>query len=213
MVHRIQHVVDCKEERNHPFEYDENGVRDALRLLRKREPWLTFPAEAEGIPHTIFVALEGVIAFLFAIDYVLNASYQKRSRDYLLGVWGIIDLIAILPFFVVLANYVGMLGEGELPQWVVFIQGLRILRAIKLFRVVSDTRTENSLGEVIEGNTLHRDMLFGFLAVFSTVAIMEIFGWTNDRHLFWVYIGLLSAVTVGNSDTVVGKVRFREISS
>lgn len=162
----------------------------------KREPWFTFPEEAEGIPHTIFVALEGVIAFLFAIDYVLNASYQKRSRDYLLGIWGIIDLIAILPFFVVLATYVGLLGEGELPQWVVFIQGLRILRAIKLFRVVSDTRTENSLGEVIEGNTFHRDMLFGILAVFSMVAIMEIFGWANDRHLLWVYIGLLSAVTV-----------------
>ncbi len=161
-----------------------------------REPWFTFPEEAEGIPHTIFVALEGVIALLFAIDYVLNASFQKRSRDYLLGIWGIIDLVAILPFFVVLADFVGLLGEGELPEWVVFVQGLRILRAIKLFRVVSDTRTENSLGEVIEGNTFHRDMLFGFLAVFATVAIMEIFEWTNDRHLFWVYIGLLSAVTV-----------------
>ena len=161
-----------------------------------REPWFTFPEEAKGIPHTIFVVLEGVVAFLFAIDYVLNAVYQKRSRDYLLGIWGIIDLIAILPFFIVLANYVGFLGEGELPQWVVFIQGLRILRAIKLFRVVSDTRTENALGEVIEGNTFHRDILFGLLAVFSTVAIMEIFGWTNDRHLFWIYIGILSAVTV-----------------
>lgn len=162
----------------------------------KREPWFTFPEEAKGIPHTIFVALEGVIALLFAIDYVLNASFQKRSRDYLLGIWGIIDLVAILPFFVVLADFVGLLGEGELPEWVVFVQGLRILRAIKLFRVVSDTRTENALGEVIEGNTFHSDILFGFLAVFSTVAIMEIFGWTNDRHLFWVYIGLLSTVTV-----------------
>ena len=161
-----------------------------------REPWFTLPEEAEDTTHTVFVVLEGIIAGLFAIDYFLNAIFQKRSRDYLFGIWGIIDLIAILPFFIVLANYAGMLGEGELPDWVVFIQGLRILRAIKLFRVVSDTGTENALGEVIEGNTFHRDILFGFLAVFSLVAFMEIFGWTNDRHLFWVYIGLLSAVTV-----------------
>ena len=161
-----------------------------------RDPWFTLPEEAETGTHLVFVVLEGVIAVLFSFDYVLNAVFQKRSRDYLLGIWGIIDLVAILPFFAVLAHFVGALGDGDLPQWVVFLQGLRILRAVKLFRVVSDTRTENALGEIIEGNTLHRDALFGLLTVFSVVAIMEIFGWTNDRHLFWIYIGTLSAVTV-----------------
>lgn len=161
-----------------------------------RDPWFTMPAEAEGGIHFAFVLLEGIIAALFSIDYVLNARYEKRWQDYVLGPWGIIDLIAILPFFVVLANYLGLMGDGELPTWVVFLQGLRILRAIKLFRVVSETKTENALGEVIEGSTLHRDILFGCLAVFGAVAILEVFGWTADRNLFWLVLGMASAVTV-----------------
>jgi hypothetical protein len=164
--------------------------------LVTREPWFTMPAEAEGTIHFSFVLLEGIIAALFTIDYVLNARYEKRWRDYVLGPWGIIDLVAILPFFVVLANYVGLMGDGELPTWVVFLQGLRILRAIKLFRVVSETKTENALGEVVEGSTLHRDILFGCLAVFGAVAILEVFGWTADRNLFWLVLGMASAVTV-----------------
>ncbi len=162
-----------------------------------REPWFTLPEEAEGDTHLVFLVLEGIIAVLFAIDYVLNAAFQKRSRDYLFGIWGLVDLVAILAFFPVLGLYLGVLGEvGEVPTWVVFLQGVRILRVLKLFRVISDTRTENALGEVVEGNTFHRDTLFGLLAVFSVVAIMQIFGWTNDRHLFWIYIGTLSAGTV-----------------
>ncbi|MFM7197954.1 MAG: ion transporter [Chloroflexota bacterium] len=161
-----------------------------------REPWFTMPAEAEGSIHFSFVLLEGIIAVLFTIDYVLNARYEKRWRDYVLGPWGIIDLVAILPFFVVLANYLGLMGEGELPTWVVFLQGLRILRAIKLFRVVSETKTENALGEVVEGSTLHRDILFGCLTVFGAVAILEVFGWTADRNLFWLVLGMASAITV-----------------
>ena len=161
-----------------------------------REPWFTMPAEAEGSIHFSFVLLEGIIAVLFTIDYVLNARYEKRWRDYVLGPWGIIDLVAILPFFVVLANYLGLMGEGELPTWVVFLQGLRILRAIKLFRVVSETKTENALGEVVEGSTLHRDILFGCLTVFGAVAILEVFGWTADRNLFWLFLGMASAITV-----------------
>lgn len=161
-----------------------------------RDPWFTMPAEAEGSIHFSFVLLEGLIALLFTIDYVLNTVYEKRWQHYVLGPWGIIDLVAILPFFVVLANYLGLMGEGELPTWVVFLQGLRILRAIKLFRVVSETKTENSLGEVIEGSTLHRDVLFGCLAVFGAVAILEIFGWTADRNLYWLVLGMACALTV-----------------
>lgn len=161
-----------------------------------REPWFKMPAEAEGTIHFSFVLLEGIIAALFTIDYVLNARYEKRWRDYILGPWGIIDLVAILPFFVVLANYLGLMGDGELPTWVVFLQGLRILRAIKLFRVVSETKTENSLGEVVEGSTLHRDILFGCLTVFGAVAILEVFGWTAERNLFWLLLGMASAITV-----------------
>ncbi len=161
-----------------------------------RDPWFAMPIEAEDGIHFGFVIFEGIVAALFTIDYALNVRYEKRARDYILGFWGIIDLIAILPFFAVLAGYLGLMGEGELPPWVVFLQGLRILRAIKLFRIVSDTKTENSLGEVIEGNTLHRDVMFGFLVVFGAVAVLEVFGWTAERHLWWLVIGMLSAFTV-----------------
>jgi hypothetical protein len=161
-----------------------------------REPWFVLPTEFEDGIHFAFVLLEGIVAVLFSIDYILNVRYEKRWRDYVFGLWGIIDLVAILPFFVVLADYLGVMGEGELPTWVVFLQGLRILRAIKLFRVVSETKTENALGEVVEGSTLHRDILFGSLAVFGAVAILEVFGWTADRSLFWLSIGMASAFTV-----------------
>jgi hypothetical protein len=160
-----------------------------------RDPWFTMPIESEGPIHLSFVLLEGLIALLFTIDYVLNTVYEKRWQHYVFGVWGIIDLVAILPFFVVLADYLGMMGEGELPTWVVFLQGLRVLRAIKLFRIVSETKTENALGEVVEGSTVHRDVLFGCLAVFGVVAVLEVFGWTADRNLFWLVLGMASAIT------------------
>jgi hypothetical protein len=49
---------------------------------------------------------------------------------------------------------------------------------------------------VVEGSTLHRDILFGCLTVFGAVAILEVFGWTADRNLFWLVLGMASAITV-----------------
>lgn len=63
--------------------------------------------------------IEVVTTLLFTVEYVLRVVTAPRKRDYVLSFYGMVDVLAILPFY---------LSLGTLD--------LRILRAIRLLRIL-----------------------------------------------------------------------------
>ncbi|MBI4408032.1 MAG: ion transporter [Candidatus Kerfeldbacteria bacterium] len=75
--------------------------------------------------HSAFYAIELVIVVIFSIEYVLKLWSAPSRLKFIFSFYGIIDLLAILPFFLHLAN-LSFLRSARL---------LRLLRITKLFRL------------------------------------------------------------------------------
>lgn len=78
----------------------------------------TLPGLSPQVQQALRVS-EAVITLLFTVEYVLRVVTAPRKTDYVLSFYGVIDLLAILPFYL-------SLGAVD----------LRILRIFRLFRVL-----------------------------------------------------------------------------
>jgi voltage-gated potassium channel len=54
--------------------------------------------------HGLFATCETVITLIFTLEYIGHVTTAKRKRDYIFSFWGLIDLLAILPTYLQLAN-------------------------------------------------------------------------------------------------------------
>lgn len=151
---------------------------------------------------------------IFSIEYVLRvitAGYSKKFQgihgriSYIFSFWTLVDLIAILPF------YISGVNETFL---------LRLFRLIRLFSVIRIGRYSSALQNVLEAISDRKQELFFAIAISSTVLIIsstfmylleaehqpEAFG-SIIRSIWWAAAAL---TTVGYGDvypvTALGKV-------
>ena len=71
--------------------------------------------------HTTFAYSEIVITLLFTLEYGLRIATAPKKKDYILSFYGIVDLIAILPFYV---------ASG------IDLRALRAVRMLRIFRIL-----------------------------------------------------------------------------
>lgn len=75
--------------------------------------------------HDLFYAIELAIVMIFSVEYVLKLWSAPNRLKFIFSFYGLIDLLAILPFYLHLAN-LSFLRSARL---------LRLLRITKLFRL------------------------------------------------------------------------------
>ena len=71
--------------------------------------------------HKAFALSEIVITLLFTLEYGLRIVTAPRKKDYIFSLYGIVDLIAILPFYV---------ASG------IDLRALRAVRMLRIFRIL-----------------------------------------------------------------------------
>ncbi len=161
-----------------------------------------------GFPRELWsdniLALDWVVVVIFTIEYGLRLWTAPSKLKYVFSFWGLIDLIAIAPFWAGL--FLGIPGGEALFT-------LRILRLAKLLRFVANM-------EVIERSfqLVWREMLVFFLlaVLVMFVTAVGIYTFENEAqpeafpsipHSFW--FAVTSLTTVGYGDiypiTVMGK--------
>ena len=100
--------------------------------------------------------LETFIVVVFSIEYILRIVLTKRKLSYIFSFYGIIDLLATLPFY--LLNSVSL-------------QTLRVLRLLRLFRILKLTRYHKALARIGKAIFIAKEEL----VIFSTVTFMLLY--------------------------------------
>lgn len=86
--------------------------------------------------HLLFEVIETIIVIAFTFEYYANWRMAPRKRDHVLGVWGIIDLLSVLPTYIFYATHA--LDVVGLP---ISLSGGLMLKALRTMRVLRVLRT------------------------------------------------------------------------
>lgn len=111
----------------------------------------------------LFLALEWGFTVLFTLEYALRLAVVRRPLRYLASVWGLVDLLAILP------TYFSLLVPGTQALLVV-----RILRLLRLFRVLKLMRYVEE-GSVLT-TALWRSRRKISVFLFAVLTLVVVFG-------------------------------------
>ena len=77
--------------------------------------------------HVIYYAIEFIITILFTVEYLLRIFTIKDKEEYIFSVFGIIDFLAIIPFYLSLFF--------PFMHFFVIIRMLRMLRIFRIFNL------------------------------------------------------------------------------
>lgn len=159
---------------------------------------------------TALYALEWAFTILFSIEYLLRLIVVKRPLRYAVSVWGIIDLLSILP------TYLSLFIPGA--QTLLVVRALRILR---VFRILKLTRYVEESGVLMLAlwRSRRKVLLFLFTVITITIiagALMYLIegpnhGFTSiPSSMYWAVVTM---ATVGFGDIVPQTVLGRFVTS
>ena len=98
----------------------------------------TIPALSEEARKFLWIS-EIVITALFTLEYILRFYLAERKRDYSFSFYGIIDFVAILPF------YLALLGAE-----VAVLRSFRALRLLRIFRLLKIVRYNRAADRLLK---------------------------------------------------------------
>lgn len=117
-----------------------------------------------------FSISDWVVVSLFTVEYFANIYVAKNKRKYILGPWGLIDFLSILPTY--------LTGGVDLRALKVLrtLRVLRFLRMMRLLRLLKLAKTATSDYTAMKGkggkiSTLKMDLQIYFVALFTVLVI------------------------------------------
>jgi len=154
---------------------------------------------------TILESIELVCVIVFTIEYLLRIFVADRKPKFIFSFFGIIDLLAILPFY---------LSFG------VDLRSLRALRFLRLFRVLKLVRYNRAMNHFTRAIKSAKEEIFLFILItliliyFAAVGIYYFENQAQPQHFSSIFDSLWWAIitltTVGYGDvypiTVGGKI-------
>ena len=108
--------------------------------------------------------LESVCITVFAIEYLLRLFVAKRKLKFVFSLWGMIDLLAILPFF--------LFTYGITLNLII----LRAFRLLRLVRILKLGRYSKSLSRMVLAMKIAREDLLLALAATLIMLLVASFG-------------------------------------
>ena len=105
---------------------------------------------------TLLNIAEVIIVFLFTVEYALRVYVADRKTGYIFSFYGIVDLLAILPFYLALG---------------VDMRTLRALRLLRLFRLFKLARYNRAIDRFVNAFTIAREEII----IFAMVTIIMLY--------------------------------------
>lgn len=109
--------------------------------------------------HTYFKVIEYTSVFVFSLEYLGRLWVAKSRRAYIFSFFGIIDLLAIIPTFLALANFTFLKTS----------RALRILRFLRMLRLAKMARVH---GKAKDAHSLYRLNIQIYVAALGTALLL-----------------------------------------
>lgn len=144
--------------------------------------------------------IEVVVTAIFTAEYVINIWVAPDRKRYVLGPWGIIDLLAVLPSLILMLN----IGSAAFLGVMRVLRVLRILRVLKLAKVAAHKfRDREKRGAALMDLQIFLIALFSALTIWSTLAYYAERGRPDTKfrsipHAMWWGISTLTGATYGD---------------
>jgi voltage-gated potassium channel len=207
-----------------------NIVHNGLTLLIFLSVFLVVIDSIESVHKEYGVLIESIefiIVGFFTIEFAANYRMAGNKWGYLLGVWGLIDLLAILPTYVTLGvsflQIIGVpitIGTGLLFKVMRMLRVLRMLRTLKLAKTAA-----KNMRKALSGgkSSFWSDLQIYLIALFTILVISSTLIWNVEfdpldeesttmfvdipTSMWW---GIVTLCTVGYGDmfpqTLAGRI-------
>ena len=121
----------------------------------------SIPEVAKAYEHS-FNLIEWFSVAIFTIDYLGHITFSEKKWRYAFTLWGIIDLLSILPSYLMLLNLTALQGSKVLR----LLRVARVLRVLKLARMM--TASGKSTNPVLANLKIYFIVLFSVMMISST---------------------------------------------
>lgn len=145
--------------------------------------------------HKMLWYFEVVCVGIFTVEYLLRIFYAKRKLGYILSFYGIIDLLAILPFYLTLG---------------IDARSVRIFRILRLFRILKLARYNKAIMHFRDAAITAREEIVLFIIITLMLLFLSASGiyyfeheaqpekFASVFHSLWWAISTLTTVGYGD---------------
>lgn len=114
-----------------------------------------------------FFKLECLAVALFSVDYIANLYFSENRIRYMFSFWGLVDLVSILPSYLMILNLTALQGAKVFR----LLRVVRVLRVLKMARttLMEITSQSKSSNPIIANLRIYLIALFSVMMISSTL--------------------------------------------
>lgn len=174
-------------------------------------------ADGNLLEHPTLEAIESACMLWFTSEYLLRFASSPNKLQFTFAFMNVIDLMAIIPFYVVLSlTYLGTTSMMELANVQQAVQALRIMRIARIFKLARHSSGLQTLTYALKRSLKELGLLLVYMGV--GIFVFSALGYTMEQNhpetlfksipqSFWWAI--ITMTTVGYGDiypkTTLGK--------
>ncbi|WP_312511929.1 ion transporter [Chryseobacterium culicis] len=147
--------------------------------------------------HYTFLILEWVISIFFTIEYSMRISVVKNKRNYIFSFFGIIDFLALVPFY--------LSFFFPITKYFLIFRMLRMLRIFRIFNLLDFMNDGYLIVRALKNSSRKIYIFLLFLIIFSVIVGSLMFMVEGGRQGFEtipqsIYWAVVTVTTVGYGD-------------